>query len=91
MHGEGHGHAVNKNGSGGPVHVRLAAYDEGGPGFVNISVRTITNARRGGGAVAVQMQKHASTRSGQRGQHNRGEENGQDRGFAKLLKQWRNS
>ena len=39
----------------------LAACDDGGPGFVNASVRTITNARQVGGAVAKQLQQHAST------------------------------
>ena len=43
----------------------LAACDEGGPGFVNESVRTITSARRA--AVAEQMPEHASTRPGQCG------------------------
>ena len=48
----------------------LAACDERGPGFVNVSVRTITNARR----VGVRLQStcaSAPTRSGQRRQHNR--------------------
>ena len=60
MHGEGHGHAGNKNGSGGSVN-GLVACDEGGPGFVNVSLRTITNARRVGVPVAEQMREHAST------------------------------
>ena len=38
-------------------------------GFVNVSEWTITNARR----VRVRLQRHASTRSGQRGEHNRDE------------------
>ena len=48
---EDHGHAGDENSSGGSVHVR-AGRDEGGSGFVNASVRTITNARR----VGMRMQ-----------------------------------
>ena len=44
----------------------LAACDVGGPGFVNASVRMITNARQVGSAVAKQMQQHASTCRGRR-------------------------
>ena len=38
----------------------LAACDDGGPGFVNASVRTITNARQVGVRLQKQMQRHAS-------------------------------
>ena len=69
----------------------LAACDEGGPGLVNVSVRTITNARR----VGVRLQsecgcthRHAPVNA--RTTQSR-REKGQDCGFAKLLKQWRNS
>ena len=48
----------------------LAACDEGGPGFVNVSVRTIT-CETSWSTVAEQMREDASTRSGQHGQHNR--------------------
>ena len=40
----------------------LAACDEGGPGFVNVSVRTITNARRVGlrlQSMCQSMHRHA--------------------------------
>ena len=60
----------------------LAACDEGGPWFVNVSVRTITNARR----VGVWLQsKCASTH-----RHAR-REGGNEQGhrFARSLKQWR--
>ena len=43
----------------------LAACDDGGPGFVNASVRTITNARQVGVRLQKQMQQHASTCPGQ--------------------------
>ena len=44
-----------------------AACDEGGPGFVNASVRTVTARETSWNAVAEQMPEHASTRPGQRG------------------------
>ena len=51
MHGETMAHARDKSSCSGLVHVR-AACDNGGPGFVNASVRMITNARQ----VGVQLQ-----------------------------------
>ena len=55
--------------------------DEGGPGFVNVSVRTITHARR----VGVRLAFIDTPRSAQMTHSRR--ENEQDHGFAKLLKQ----
>ena len=64
----------------------LAACDEGGPRFVNVSVRTITNARR----VVVRLQKNAGacidTPRSARITHSR-RANEQAHGFAKSLKQ----
>ena len=68
----------------------LAACDEGGPGFVNVSVRTITNARRVG--LRLQSKCRSMHRHAQVNADNTFEKgNEQDHGFAKLLKQWRNS
>ena len=52
-----HGHARKENSGGRSVHVRVGACDEGGPGFVNASVRTITNARR----VGVRLQSKCAS------------------------------
>ena len=69
----------------------LAACDEGGPSVCQRKRADDHQCETSWGAVAEQMPEHASTRPGQRGQYIREEENEQDHGFAKLLKQWRNS
>ena len=62
---------------------------EGGPGFVNACVRTITNTSWS--AVATQMQEHPSTRLRSTGTTQSRMENKQDRGCAKSLEQRRSS
>ena len=51
----------------------LPACDDGGPGFVNASVRTITNVRQVGVRVAKQMHRHTSACPGRRRRHDRKE------------------
>ena len=51
----------------------LLACDDGGPGFVNASVRTITNVRQVGVRVAKQMHRHTSACPGRRRRHDRKE------------------
>ena len=68
----------------------LAACDEKGPRFVNVIVRTVTNARR----VGVRLQsKCASTHRHARVDCDAPTEKGdkRDHGFANSLKQWRNN
>ena len=66
----------------------LAAYDEAGPGFVNASVRTVTNARQRGCEVTAQARIATlmSSRATQSRKRNR-----QELGYAKLPEQWRSS
>ena len=49
----------------------LVACDDGGPGFVNASVRTITNARQVGVRLRSKMYRDAAACSGQQEQRNR--------------------
>ena len=55
MHSEDHGNARDESSCSGLVG--LAACDDGGPGFVNASVRTITNARQ----VGVRLQSKCNS------------------------------
>ena len=68
----------------------LAACDDGGPGFVNASVQTITNARQ----VGVRLQRkctgtHRHARVNADNQPRNGNKRGH--GFTRSLKQWENN
>ena len=68
----------------------LAACDDGGPGFVNASVRTMTNARQ----VGVRLQSkctgtHRHARVNDVTKPGKGNKRGH--GFARSLMQWRNN
>ena len=90
VRGEGHGHVGNKNGSGRSVHVRVGRVRRGRTRVCQRKCADDDQCETSWCAVAQQMRKHASTRSGQRGQHNRDE--GTDRIVGSpSLKQWRSS
>ena len=62
-----------KNGSGGPVHVRVGRVRRGRTRVYQRECADDHRCETSWGAVAEQMRKHASTLSSQRGQHNRDE------------------
>ena len=69
----------------------LAACDEGGPGFVNASVRTVTNARPIGMRLrSKNVQARIETLGSTPTTQSRAESR-QGHGYAKLLEQWRSS